>query len=56
MNAHEFYRSHIRFSDPGRHAHLFDALPDKVEELVRIVQGLFSAEDFVPAGTADLPS
>jgi hypothetical protein len=40
MNVHEFYRSYSRFSDPGRHAHLFDILPDRIEDLVRIVQGL----------------
>src|SRR5262245_40537908 len=36
----EFYRSQSRFSDPGRRAHLFDALPDTIEALARIVQGL----------------
>jgi hypothetical protein len=40
MNIHEFYRSQSRFSDPGRHAPLFDALPDNVEDLVKIAQGL----------------
>jgi hypothetical protein len=40
MTPAEFYRSQSRFSDPGRHAHLFDALPEKVEALVKVVQGL----------------
>jgi hypothetical protein len=40
MNVNEFYQSQSRFSDPGRHAHLFDVLPDNIGELAKVVQGL----------------
>ncbi len=35
------YIAHGQFTDPGEHAVLFDALPDTVESLCRVVQGLF---------------
>src|SRR5262245_40353097 len=41
MNPHEFYVSHSPITDPSRYAYLLDDLPDDLEELCRVVQGIY---------------
>ena len=36
----EFYKRQSPFSDPGKYAHLFEALPDDLPALASVVQGL----------------
>ena len=36
----EWYQQQSVMTDPGRYAHLYDALPESVTELCRVVQGL----------------
>jgi hypothetical protein len=40
MNLFDYYATHSAWTDPGRHARLFDNLPADVGELARIIQGL----------------
>lgn len=40
MDDRRHFRIQGAFTDPGRHAGLFDALPDDIAGLVRVVQGL----------------
>jgi hypothetical protein len=35
-----YYREHSPITDPGQHAHVFDALPRDKKEMMRIIQGL----------------
>ena len=48
----EFYKRQSPFSDPGRYAHLFDALPDDLPALASVVQGLIIPPYHLPLQAA----
>jgi hypothetical protein len=57
MTVLEYFASHSAISDPGRHAELLRALPDDIEAIAKIVQGL-CIHDFVagPMYGFDVPA
>jgi len=40
LNPHDFYTHHGQVSDPGEHAHHFDALPDDLPGIIAAFQGI----------------
>jgi len=43
----DFYKSQSRFTDPGKFSHLFKNLPQSIDELVKIVQGIVIDKDLI---------
>lgn len=42
-----YYKSHSKFTYPGKFAHLFENLPTSIKELVKIVQGIVIDKDLI---------